>query len=103
MRGSPGTHPPREPCGPPPRGLCPAAQDAGRGVVWLGDEPFPEARRVARGRSASGSVAGTPWLGFIANHDHVVKGAREVPLVPPPLMLLLALMALALAWRPDGM
>jgi hypothetical protein len=83
--------------------LSPAVQATGGGIVWLGDEPFPEARRISRGRSASGSVAGTPWLGFIANHDHVVKGAREVPLVPPPLMLLLALMALALAWRREGM
>jgi hypothetical protein len=83
--------------------LSPLAEATGGGIVWLGDEPFPETRRISRGRAASGSVAGTPWLGFIANHDHVVRGAREVPLVPPPVMLLLALMGLALAWRREGM
>ncbi|MGB8273756.1 MAG: hypothetical protein WCF16_00630 [Alphaproteobacteria bacterium] len=83
--------------------LAPVAEATGGAVIWLGDRKVPEVRRTARGRPASGGTRSEPWIGLIANGDHVVRGVREVPLLPPLAMLLLALGALALAWRREGM
>jgi LPXTG-motif cell wall-anchored protein len=74
-------------------------------VIWLGEGPVPELRRVRRGRDTFGtSAAGNrPWAGLIANRDYVVTGVSQVPLLPAAGVLVLALAALALAWRREGM
>ena len=80
-----------------------AAAATGGGIVWLADKPEIEAKRIARGRPAFGGGGGSPWLGFVANHDYVVTGVHETPLIPAAIVLLAALAALALAWRREGM
>lgn len=80
-----------------------AVAAGGGGILWLADGQEFDTRRIARGRPGSGSSAGMPWLGFIANRDYVVTGVHETPLIPAALLLLAALGALALAWRREGM
>jgi len=80
-----------------------AVAATGGGIAWLADSPEFEARRISRGRVAFGNSGGEPWLGFIANRDFVVTGIHETPLIPAAILLLLALGALALAWRQEGM
>jgi len=84
--------------------VAPAVAARGGGVVWLADGAFPEVRRVAAGREAAGRsrLGGRSWIGLRANGDYVVSGIREVPLLPGLVVLLLALMALSLAWRREG-
>jgi len=74
----------------------------GGGIVWAADKPEIDTRRVARGRAAFGGSRQSPWLGFVANHDYVVTGVHETPLLPAAIVLLVALAALALAWRREG-
>jgi hypothetical protein len=85
--------------------LQPAVEGTGGGIVWIADEPLPEVRRVRPGRDAFGSSgpAERPWIGLIANRDFVVTGVTQAPLVPAAVLLALALGALALAWRREGM
>lgn len=75
----------------------------GGGILWLADGREFDTRRIARGRPGFGESAGAPWLGFIANHDYVVTGVHEEPLIPAAVLLLFGLGALALAWRREGM
>ena len=84
--------------------LRPAAASSGGGVVWLTEQPRPAIRSVRPGRltTGRGGLARTTWLGFRANHDYVVTGIREVPLLPAILVLLLGLGALLWAWRREG-
>jgi hypothetical protein len=66
--------------------LRPAADATGGAVIWLGEGSVPELRRVRRGRDAFGTL-----------------GAGERAWLPAAAVLLLALAALALAWRREGM
>ncbi|MEI6556938.1 MAG: hypothetical protein WCO00_00915 [Rhodospirillaceae bacterium] len=72
----------------------------GGAMLWLADGKgrLPEIRRPAPGRAS----AGPGWLGLTANGASIVTGSRQTPLLPPPLLLVLALGALALAWRREG-
>ncbi len=85
--------------------LEPVAEATGGGIVWLAEQTMPEVRRVRRGRDSFGraGVGGRPWIGLIANRDYVVARVRQVPLLPAVALLVLALSALALAWRREGM
>ena len=77
--------------------LAPLVKAAGGGVFWLADG-LPDIRRVAPSRGR----AGRTWLGLTANGDYLVTGARRLPALPALLVLLLALGAMALAWRREG-
>jgi hypothetical protein len=85
--------------------LRPAAAATGGAVIWLGEGSVPELRRVRRGRDTFGTLGarGRAWIGLLANRDYVVTGVSQVPLLPAAAVLLLALAALALAWRREGM
>jgi hypothetical protein len=85
--------------------LGPMAEATGGGIVWLAEEFVPEVRRVRRDRDSFGraGVGERPWIGLIANRDYVVARVRQAPLVPAAALLVLALFALALAWRREGM
>ena len=78
--------------------LEPLARATGGAVAWLADGAAPSVRMVRPGRD----TAGRGWIGLQANHDYVVAGIRQVPLMPTWLVLLLALGGLLLAWRAEG-
>ena len=78
--------------------LAGVAKASGGGIAWLVDGGLPEIRRIAPGTAS----AGPGWLGLVANGTGVVTGSRETPLLPPLLLLVLALATLALAWRREG-
>ncbi|TVR82326.1 MAG: hypothetical protein EA405_07040 [Rhodospirillales bacterium] len=67
------------------------------GVAWLADG-MPEFRRVTAGRTA----AGRGWIGLNRTEAATITGIRVMSLVPLPLMLSLALAALAAAWWREG-
>ena len=77
--------------------LAPIAHASGGSVRFIADG-LPELRRTEPGREASGGT----WIGLRRNHDHLVTGVEELPLLPGwaalPLLLALALMA----WRQEG-
>jgi len=77
--------------------LAPLAERSGGGLFWLA-EGVPDIRRISPRRS----LAGHGWLGLQANGDYIVTGARRLPALPALVVLLLALGALALAWRREG-
>jgi hypothetical protein len=77
--------------------LAPLAKATGGGVFWLADG-LPDIRRLPPRRTR----AGRNWLGLTANGDYLVTGARRFPALPALLVLLLALGAMALAWRREG-
>jgi hypothetical protein len=83
--------------------LDPVIKAQGGSVNWLAAESgssvrLPDIRRVGTERT----VAGRGWIGLRANHDYVVKGVSEIPLLPPLLALILAAGTLLLAWRREG-
>ena len=78
--------------------LEPLARATGGAVAWLADGAVPALRMVRPGRD----TAGRGWIGLKANHDYVVAGIRQAPLMPTWLVLLLALGGLLLAWRAEG-
>ncbi len=78
--------------------LEPLARATGGAGAWLADGAAPSVRMVRPGRD----TAGRGWIGLKANHDYVVGGIRQAPLMPTWLVLLLALGGLLLAWRAEG-
>ncbi len=78
--------------------LAPTAEATGGGIFWLADGGLPEIRRVRPDRA----TVGRNWLGLRANGDYVVTGLRQVPLMPPLVVLALLLGGLILAWRREG-
>ena len=78
--------------------LGPLARAQGGAVAWLAEEAVPTVRMVRPGRD----TAGRGWIGFEANTGYVVTGIDRVALMPPWLVLLLALGGLMLAWRAEG-
>ncbi len=78
--------------------LAPIAEATGGGIFWLADGGLPAIRRVRPDRAA----VGRNWLGLRANRDYVVTGLRQVPLMPPLVVLALLLGGLILAWRREG-
>jgi hypothetical protein len=77
--------------------LAPVVAANGGGLAWIVDG-LPDIRRVEPGASAAGSH----WIGMRANHDHVVTALKDSPLIPAPLLLLLGLGGLVLAWWREG-
>ncbi len=78
--------------------LAPLASGRSGAVTWIADGRLPDIRRVRPGRDFSGRG----WIGLRANRDYIVKGVRELPLLPALLVLLLGLGGLMLAWRREG-
>ena len=77
--------------------LANAVEEVGGAVRWL-NQGLPQIRSVRPERRA----AGQGWVGLIANHDFVVTGINQIPLMPALLILFLALGATAFAWRREG-
>jgi hypothetical protein len=77
--------------------LQPIADASGGSVHWLTDG-VPDVRRVG----ASGSAAGSNWLGLRANGAYRVTSVEQRPLLPGWVALLLLLGTLLLAWRVEG-
>lgn len=78
--------------------LAPVAAATGGGLLWLAEDAMPEFRRIAPERGATGRG----WLGLRANNDYLVAAVRDVPLLPAPLLLLLGLGGLVMAWWREG-
>ncbi len=53
-------------------------------------------------RLAGRDFSGRGWIGLKANRDYIVKGVREISLLPAILVLLLGLGGLMIAWRREG-
>jgi hypothetical protein len=77
--------------------LAPVVVATGGSVHWL-EAGLPDVRRTSPGRVSAGSS----WIGLQSRGDAVVTGLRELPLVPGPLVLVLALGGLLWAWRREG-
>jgi len=77
--------------------LAPLAKAKGGAVDWIADG-VPEPRLSRPGQTA----AGRNWIGFAAGADYVVKGVREIPLLPALLAMLAVLGALAGAWARES-
>lgn len=80
-----------------PDKVKPVLEASGGGWRWI-DDGLPEIRFVGADRAASGS----DWFGLRANDDKVVTAVRDSALIPGPLLLILALGGLALAWWREG-
>ena len=82
--------------------LAPIAGRTGGGVTWLGDHAagvhVPALRLVAPGASANGAG----WIGLRRTGAHVVTGTDSTMLLPPWLVLPLALLLLFIGWRREG-
>jgi hypothetical protein len=77
--------------------LAPLARATGGGVFWLADG-VPEVRGVRPARDA----AGRGWMGLRRNEAYAVTGVRQIPLLPPLLVLAAVFAALGLAWWREG-
>jgi hypothetical protein len=77
--------------------LAPIADASGGSVHWLVDG-VPEVRRVG----ASGTAAGSNWIGLRANGAYRVTSVEQQPLLPAWAALLFLLGTLLLAWRVEG-
>ena len=73
--------------------LTPITAKTGGSVSWL-SEGIPNLRRVAPDRTASGR----DWIGLVKNRAEAVTGLAQRPVLPAPLLLGLALVALIGAW-----
>ena len=82
--------------------LGPMARQSGGTVDWLGVSPasirVPDLRLVAPGDTAHGPG----WIGLRRTGAHVVTGTSSVPLLPPWLVLPLALALLLSSWWREG-
>jgi hypothetical protein len=77
--------------------LAPITEATGGSVHWLVDG-VPAVRRVG----ASGSAAGTNWIGLRANGAYRATSVEQRPLLPAWVALALLLGTLLLAWRVEG-
>ena len=80
-----------------PETLKGVVEATGGGIAWLVDG-VPEFRRVSPGRDA----VGRQWMGLRRNGYAVVTGVDEIPLLPPLVVLALALGGFAGAWWREG-
>ena len=76
----------------------PVADATGGGIFWLAEDGVPTIRRVDPERD----TVGRSWIGLRSNGDYLVTGAREAPLLPAALVLMLAVGGLMAAWRREG-
>ena len=83
-----------------PERMAPVAAANQGGIFWLADESSgaPDVRQVRPDHQA----AGRGWLGLRRNGDYVVTGARQLPLLPVFLLLLLTVGALMGSWWREG-
>ena len=80
-----------------PDRLAALVRATGGGLQRL-EDGLPSFRRVRPGRPASGDG----WFGLVANRGYRVAHVGEAPVLPAAAVLVLALGALALAWRREG-
>jgi len=59
---------------------------------------MPDIRRVKRGTTSQADG----WIGLVAHEDYVTRNSRRTPLAPGLLFFILALIAIAWAWRREG-
>jgi len=78
--------------------LRPLLKESGGAVVRLATDRLPSLRKVKPGRDRHGRG----WIGVQANGGYVVTGVAQAPLLPPALMLLLALGTVLAAWWREG-
>ena len=78
--------------------LAPAVAATGGSLTWLASDDVPATRRVRAGRDTSGRG----WIGLVEQRQFLVTGLDQVPLMPPWLLLALALGGLMLGWRAEG-
>ena len=78
--------------------LKPVAEATGGSIHWLEDEPNIDVRRVPAGRAMSGRN----WIGLASNGQYTVSGVKQVSLIPPLLVLVLALATIVWGWRREG-
>ncbi len=78
--------------------LRPLIKESGGAVVRLATDRLPSLRKVKPRRDRHGRG----WIGVQANGGYVVTGVAQVPLLPPALMLLLALGTALAAWWREG-
>ncbi len=77
--------------------MKPIVVATGGGVFWLKDG-LPDIRPVRTGRDRTGKG----WAGLLENRAYVISGVRQLSLIPPLALLLLALTALFVAWWREG-
>lgn len=74
------------------------AEATGGGVFWLGRDGMPSLRQVASGHD----LAGGNWIGLRNNGRYRVVAEQQYPLLPPWLVLALALGMFGMAWRTES-
>ncbi|MSO76060.1 MAG: hypothetical protein EXQ87_03985 [Alphaproteobacteria bacterium] len=77
--------------------LAPLAEATGGAIHWLA-AGLPDIRQVRAGRATNGRG----WIGLYGSRDHVVTGVKELPLLPPWLLLVMVAATLILAWRRES-
>lgn len=82
-------------------GLRPLTRETGGTTVSLGEGPDLRLPTVRRTRADS-NQAGRAWLGLMRNERYVVRDARQTPLLPGLLVVLLAAGFLGLGWWREG-
>jgi hypothetical protein len=80
-----------------PDKLRPVVEATGGGLRWI-DDGLPDTRRIFGDEAG----AGNGWFGFRSNDDRIVTAVLDIPLLPGPLLLLLAFGGLILAWWREG-
>ena len=85
-----------------PDKLRPVVHATGGGLHWISDG-LPEMRRLnAPNRDSIIVGAGESWFGFRANHDQIVIGLRDAPLIPGMILIAAAFGGLLLSWWREG-
>ena len=77
--------------------LKPASTATGGGLFRM-SEGMPTIRRVRADRDRSGKN----WIGLIENNAFAVSGYQQQPIIPPVVLLVLALIGLIGAWWREG-
>jgi len=79
-----------------PDKLAPLIKASGGGIAWI-EDGLPQFRRVS-----AGALSGHGWFGLRENGQSIITEQKREPLLPAPVLLLLTLAALALAWWREG-
>ncbi len=78
--------------------LAPPVKASGGSIVRLASRAVPDVRRIRPGQDS----AGPGWIGLVRSGSYVITGVSQLPLMPPYLVLILVVGALALGWRREG-
>ncbi len=76
---------------------APLVDATGAGTFWLKDG-LPDLRQVRPGRDR----VGRGWAGLVENQAFVVSGVRQLSLIPPVALLVIALSILMAGWWREG-